>query len=467
MNILMTLIVLGILIFVHELGHFLVARHFKVHIDAFSIGFGPKIFSFTKNGTLYKLSLIPIGGFVKMKEDEIETSNNDIKEVEKPISLEENFDINKISSTNNSSFQSKKWWERALIVFGGPAFNLLFAMLLIFITFFIGRTYSDLSPIISSVEYPYNEYFQQGDRIKEINNNEIRSWMDIYSNVEEGIENVFNIENNILKILGEQDSLTISKSVISIFIDDRIEFFNTLLPLTTNIVGDVTPGMPAWRAGIRTGDRILMINGVETQTWNDVRNGIMNSVGEAVVMTIYREPESSQTNESTFDLTVYPEINPLLGENARVIGITQHLDLTFSEKYSFFESIKYGVFSTISIVSMNYHALFKLAQNPSAFKNNVGGPIMVYYMTAQTTQRGFTEMLFFMAAISILLMIMNLLPIPVFDGGHIMFFLYEGIVGKPIPLKFQIVLQQIGILILVTLMIFAFYSDISRMWFLN
>ena len=491
MNILLTILVLGILILIHELGHFLVAKFFKVHIETFSIGFGPKLFSFTKNGTLYKLSLIPIGGFVKMKEDDILSSefgvqSSELREKPPPISeidLEDKSNEVPLNNENLSSFTSKKWWERALIVFGGPAFNLLFALILIIFTFMIGRTYNDLSPIIESADYPYNEIFFEGDRIIELNGKEIRSWSDIFGNIEENKDNVFLIERkepkDTLSILNSEP-LTRNSIYLdfTLFIENRIDFFTSLTPLTSNIVGEATPGMPAWRAGVREGDKILMIDGVETPRWSDVRNAIIYSQGEYVVLTIQPSQAPSTKNDLggengeivenlTRDIIVYPEINPLLGDNARVIGITQHLDLTFTEKYTFSESIKNGSLTTLSIVFMNYQALFTLAQNPSAFKNNVGGPIMIYYMTAQTTQRGFSDILFFMAAISILLMIMNLLPIPVFDGGHIMFFLFEGIFGKPIPLKIQVFLQQIGILLLVSLMIFAFYSDISRLWILN
>jgi regulator of sigma E protease len=105
-----------------------------------------------------------------------------------------------------------------------------------------------------------------------------------------------------------------------------------------------------------------------------------------------------------------------------------------------------------------------LIKNPSAFKNSIGGPVMIYYMTAQTTKQGFSTMLTFVAMISILLMIMNLLPIPVFDGGHIMFFLIEGIFKRPLPMRVQIIAQQFGMLLLLFLMFFAFYSDISKVF---
>ena len=434
---------MGLLIFVHELGHFLVAKFFKVHIESFAIGFGPSIISFKKKETIYKLSLIPLGGYVKMYDKE---TNDD-------------------SDKLQHSFHNKKWWKKILIVSGGPIFNMLFALLLIIITFAVGRTYSDVSPIIDSAVYPYDEFFQKGDRILQVNNMNIRSWSDIFSSIVENDDNVFiferkpDVKDSKIHQITSADSIT-----ISLFIENYLSFYESLTPKTSNIIGEVNPGMPAWKAGLQAGDRILMIDGVNTENWSDVREGITNSKNDSIVLTIENNSSDSNIDASLRirDVVVYPEINHLLGQNTKIIGISQHLDLTFTEEYSIYEAIKYGLMTTASFVYFNYNSLFILLKNPTTLKNNIGGPIMVYYMTSQTSQRGFSELLLFMAAISILLMIMNLLPIPVFDGGHIIFFLYEGIFSKPIPMKTRIVLQHIGFLILVVLILFTFYSDLSK-----
>ena len=455
MNILATFFVLGFLIFFHELGHFLIAKLFKVHIDTFSIGFGPPLFKLNKNNTLYKLCIIPVGGYVKMKTDDY------TDQTESTI------------TQDTDSFNSKKWWQKSLIVFAGPAFNLILATILIIFSFLWGRTYTDLQPIIDSVDYPYSEFFDSGDIILEVNNKTVRSYSEIFTHIVENQDNVFLVQKNVGNsppssvgnafIRSEFSTCPASPtpptncqlSTVNFQLFNRQEFYNALSPMTTNIVGDVNPGLPAWRAGVKPGDRIIQIDGVETNTWTEVRDGIAFSSNDSIVLTVLRD-------SNTYDLIVQPEINPLVGENAKIIGITQQLDIIFSERYGIIDSIHYGVLTTVNFVYLNYNALFTLAKNPASFKNNVGGPIMVYYMASQTTKKGFADTLLFMATISILLMIMNLLPIPVFDGGLIMFFLYEGVVGKQIPIKIQAILQQIGILFLISLMIYTFYSDITR-----
>ena len=137
------------------------------------------------------------------------------------------------------------------------------------------------------------------------------------------------------------------------------------------------------------------------------------------------------------------------------------------ERYNILQSITYGTVSTISFVYLNYALLFKLVAHPEAIKSNLGGPVMIYTMSQQTVGKGLDVILLFLASISIVLMIMNLLPIPVLDGGHIFFCLIEGIFKKPLPLKVQIILQNIGIFILMSLMIFAFWNDFSRIFSRN
>ena len=434
MSILLTLFVIGFLIFVHELGHFMVAKLFKVHVETFSIGFGPKLFSFQKKETTYKLSIIPIGGYIRMKQDEAEETETTYEE---------------------GSFQSKTWYQRSLIVLAGPIFNLILATILIIATLLIGRTYNDFYPIVEYAEYPYNEYFQKGDVITQVNNVKVNTFTDIYRNLKENEENVFLVERN-------------SESVQSLSVNISSEIPFILYPSTTNLVGDVSVGLPAWKAGVRTGDKIIKIDEKETNTWNDIREAIITSKNESIVLSIERDGVFQE-------ISVYPEINSLLDNDDssgdlrsphqhKIIGITQHFDLTFTDNYNLYDSIKYGVVTTINFVYLNYKAIFTLFQNPALFKNNVGGPIMIHYLTSQATQLGISSTLYFMAAISIMLMIMNLLPIPVFDGGHFMFFLYEGIFRRPIPIKIQMFLQQIGIFILISLMVYAFYSDIMRFW---
>ena len=154
-------------------------------------------------------------------------------------------------------------------------------------------------------------------------------------------------------------------------------------------------------------------------------------------------------------------------DSNKIIGITQKLPVKIEEKYSLFESLKYGSITTISFVALNYVTLYKLISKPSSLKANLGGPVMIYAMSKESAKKGLDSILAFIAAISIILMIMNLLPIPVLDGGHIFFCFIEGIFKKPLTLKTQLVLQRIGLYILLFLMLFAFFNDFYRLFSRN
>jgi len=417
-----TIISLGILVFIHELGHFLAALWMKVKVQTFSLGFGPKLLKYTKNGITYAISCIPLGGYVKMAGEYPEEDK----------------------APDPDGFIYKKWWQRIVIAAAGPLFNLFFAFFLIFVSFIIGKTYSDLSPVIMSADSLYSESFISDDEILAVNDQPIKTFSDIYRKLYENEQNIFHLR---------RDTLFITETV---FISSRADFFNALTPKASNLVGEVFVGLPAWQAGLRTGDRILSINGIETPNWYDFYENINQSASLDVTLQIERDNE-------IFELTMTSEVNPLSETNQKIIGISRYLDVTIHESYGLWESAKLSTATTASMVYMNYHSLYLLFKNPAKFKNSVGGPVMMYYMTSETTQKGASELLLFLGMISVMLMIMNLLPIPVLDGGYIMFCVYEGVFRKPLPVKVQFLLQQLGFFLLVSLMVFAFYSDIHRL----
>ena len=169
--------------------------------------------------------------------------------------------------------------------------------------------------------------------------------------------------------------------------------------------------------------------------------------------------------DKIFNIDIELDDNVL--NDTKIIGITQQQPVTIYEKFSVLQSLKYGYITTISYVAVNYAALYKLALNPSSFKDNIGGPVMIYTMSRQTAKKGFDDVLSFIGLISILLMVMNLLPIPILDGGHIFFCFLEVIFRKPFSLKTQMIFQRIGLYILMLLMVFAFFNDFSRIFSRN
>ena len=419
LNIIGALIALGILVTVHEAGHFIAARFFGVEIEKFSIGFGPKLLSFKRNKTEYRISLIPFGGYLKMKgenpDEEIEDAEN--------------------------SFLTKKWWKRALIAFSGPFANFLFALIIFIATFTIGKNYQDHFPIvgISSI----SDFVQENDQILTVNDHEITSWSEIIKFTESDKINIYEIEREEEKLILE--NLDIEPQT----------WMSEILPFAPAIIGEVYPGLPAYQAGLMEKDEILSVDGIQVNSWYEMRNLVKENVKKSLIFEIKR-------GGNIFEKSIALEEN-ILSDN-KMIGIVQWMPLKMKETFSFFESIELGTITTVNFVYLNYSALFKLMAHPSEFRKNLGGPVMIYTMSQQTAKKGLDSILTFVAAISILLMIMNLLPIPILDGGHIFFCFIEGISQKSLSLKTQMAFQRIGFMILLMLMFFAFFNDFNRIF---
>jgi regulator of sigma E protease len=351
-NIVAFIIVLGILILFHELGHFLIARLFGVGVEKFSIGFGPKLFGKRIGDTDYQVSAIPLGGFVKMvgEDSGAEVSPADIYR----------------------SFTHKHVLKRILIVAAGPFFNLLLAIIIFFGMFQIYGTFI-LEPSL----------------------------------------------------------------------------------------GEVKENSPASRGELKKGDRIVAINEIPIESWYDMAKSISESNGEKIVLHIQR-------NESIIVTNVKPELittKNIFGEDIQryVIGITSSGD-GFSKELNFFQAFSESIIQTYNISKLTIVSIVKLIQGTISTKT-LGGPLMIAQMAGQQAEEGISNLLFFIALLSINLGIINFLPIPVLDGGHLVFFFIEAATGRPVNVKLREIAQQVGIFILVMLMIYVFYNDITRMFF--
>ncbi len=345
------LIVLGILIFFHELGHFLVAKANKVGVLKFSLGFGPAIFKRRIGETEYMVSAIPLGGYVKM--------------------LGENESEEEITHIDpERSFAKKRLMPRASIVAAGPIANLMLAFAIYCIIAWTG------------------------------------------------------------------------------------------LPVIQPIIGEVQNGSPAYNAGILKGDRIISIDKTRIDSWEDISPLIQNA-GENKPIDIIIERESG-----TFIIHVKPKITKMpniFGEeiDRAVIGISASGDMKIG-RLGPISGIHYGLSQTYKVIKITCIAFWKILNGTIDIKKSIGGPIMIAQISGQTFKAGLLPFFSMIAFISINLGLINLMPIPILDGGHLLLFAIEGIIGKPIKGKPREIAQQIGIFLLVLLMIFAFYNDIIR-----
>jgi regulator of sigma E protease len=342
-------VVLGVLIFAHELGHFLMARRFGVGVEKFSLGFGPRIFGRRVGITDYRLSAIPLGGYVKMVGEEPDA---ELTPEEIPL-----------------SFTHKPVWQRFLIVAAGPLANLLLAVVIFFFIFWISGLYE-------------------------------------------------------------------------------------LVP----VVGEVQEGSPALAAGVQPGDRIEAVDGRSVARWEEMAEAIAASGGRPITLRLQRGGEVRS-------LVVQPErktARNLFGEEVerQVIGVSASGEVAARE-VGLLGALKESVVQTYKISELTVLSIVKLIQGRVSAKT-LGGPIMIAEMAGQQAREGAANLIFFIALISINLAVLNILPIPVLDGGHLLFFLLEALRGRPLSLRVRERAQQAGILILVALMIYVFYNDISR-----
>ncbi len=419
-SVLIFIIILGVLVIVHESGHFLAARFLGVRVFKFSVGFGKKIFSFKKNGTEYCLSALPLGGFVKMKGENPEERE----------------------SSDGDEFYAQPWWGRALIAFNGPFFNLIFAFILFVAVYLTGRTYEDNFPVLQSVGESFSDYLRENDEIISINGNPVKGWIEMSQFFKDG-------ELNKISIKRDGKTETFEHTF------KTVDFYSENMVLLPAVIGDVLPGMPAYSAGLEENDTVLKVDGKPVKNWYEMRSAIVDSEKKKTVLSILR-------NGKTFSKVLIPAENPL-DDTGKIIGITHVMPVKIIDRYSFGQSIKRGFNTTFAVLAGNYYGLFKLIQKPKAFRESIGSPLMLASMTKQTAKKGVDSVIFLAGSVSILLMVMNLLPIPVLDGGHIMYCFIEALSGKSVPVKLQLILQQVGLLLLTGLMLFAFFNDIMKL----
>ena len=351
-NIISFVVVLGVLIFVHEFGHFLLAKLLGVGVEKFSLGFGPKILGRKIGMTDYMISAIPLGGYVKMVG---ESPGNELD-----------------NSLRDMSFSHKSLFKRSLIVLAGPMFNLLLAVFIFFVFFQVSG-----------------------------------------------------------------------------------------LPIMQPEVGEVQEGMPAYEAGICPGDRIVSIDGNPVTRWEEMAGLIKQSGGRSISIEVLRDERSVLVNVTPKQLSS----QNLFGEQIEkyVIGITASGAVTI-KKLNIFQSAAYGVSQAWQIAELTVLAIGKIIAGTISAKN-LGGPIMIAQLAGQQAEAGIINLIFFIALLSVNLGIINLLPIPVLDGGHLLFFLIEAVSRRPLNRKMREVAQQVGIFVLILLMIFVFYNDIARILF--
>jgi regulator of sigma E protease len=341
------LFILGILIIVHEFGHFIIAKRLKVKVEKFSLGFGPQLFCKTKNDTQYCINAVPLGGYVKLAGDSIEEYKG-----------------------NPDEYLAKSPLQRAKIILFGPLLNYILGILCLWLIFFVG--------------YP---------------------------------------------------------------------------TLTTKI-GGLIEGFGAKDAGLQVGDKIVAVDGKKVYYWEDLQKDIQAKKQNINVrLSILRD-----NKEYTLDVKIKEkQLDDLLGQkhNVGLIGISP-ADEIVRVRHGFIQSFLLSVNKTWDLTVITYKAIWRMLTGKLSVRESVTGPLGIFYMTSKVVSIGIIAVLHLVAVLSVSLAIFNLLPLPVLDGGHILFLAIEKIRGRPLSLKTERIITQIGLTFIITLAIFVTYNDLLR-----
>tara|TARA_Y100000816_G_scaffold137069_1_gene96973 strand:- start:3790 stop:5142 length:1353 start_codon:yes stop_codon:yes gene_type:complete len=437
-------VLLGVLVTIHEFGHFIVARMCNVHVQRFSVGMGPVFYKkCDKHGTEFALSAIPLGGYVSMITNKL-------------IELEPEIKNQLTEEQLKNTFDSKPKAHRAAIMFAGPLANFLLSIV-IFTGIFLNTVDPKIVPVINSVNqeiiYSNNETFKAKDKILSINNVTVKEAKDInlellsYAGYSGDL--MFSVERDnsdkpINVFVGLKDFLPTSQSQADPTgsLGIKVEYF--MQP----IIGKVISGGSADRAGIKSNDKILEINNSKILFANDIQKKVSENPNRSLEFKLIRDGE-----------IIYLPVNidSQINENVTK-GI---LGVSFGASRNFRQSISKGIYETYNLSLKTLQFIGKMITGNMGTEN-LSGPIGIAQMAGNTAQAGFLPFMYLMALLSISLAVLNLLPIPVLDGGQLTLLGIEAIRGKPLPEKAENIIYTGGAVLVGMLMIFAIFNDISR-----
>ncbi len=406
-----SILVFSAIVLVHEFGHYKAAKSVGIKVYEFAIGMGPTVLKREKNGTVYSIRAIPIGGFVQMEGEE-----EDVK--------------------TSTSYSTKSVWQRFKVVAAGPVMNFVLALALFLIVAFSFGVYGNTIDFIDENSNEYAEGLRTGDSIVSVNGDKSYIWEDIYYEITNSDNTYYTVEyerggvlkqakisNNYRKIVGVTSKLVDGKTT------------------TTVSPSDVTS--PAYEAGIKDGDVITKINDVPVSSWEEITSNIEKTSDKAVKITVER-------NGETMDFTIVPQTQISVKFNTA-------LDKSFST------AISSSAYKTVYFIKLMFKTIAQLVTGKLG-SDSLGGPVMVISMVGEAAESGILSLLNLAAFISINLGFMNLLPIPALDGSKLVFLVVEAVRGKSIPVEKEGYIHFIGFVVLIGFMLFITYKDILRLF---
>ena len=427
------IIAIGILVTFHEYGHFIVARLCNVKVLKFSVGFGKAIFKYQseKNSTEYSLCAIPLGGYVQMLESKNpEGKKNDVNE--------EDFDY---------CFDKKNVYQRFAIVAAGPIFNLILAIVFFTMTYMNGI--GGIKPTIQLADNT-DDY-----KIIAVNDQKVERWQDVR------IEILNNVMNNNQISLSLKNSLNLIRyyklnydPAVLNSEGDIIQNIglNIVYPNREAIIGTVSN--ESNNSNMMIGDKILYVDNTLVSTWDDFVSFIHSNPNKTVNITAMRS-----TNTVNYPVTI-------LDKNSKgYLGVSYKVDMSdyVNVSYDFSNSVIKAISSTTDYTLLTFKMIGRLVMGEANVKN-LSGPLSIAQFSGKSLEMGMSYFLYLLAILSVSLGVLNLLPIPMLDGGHLVYYSYEMITGRELPMNIQLVAQFAGVAILGLIMVVAFYNDFVRIF---
>ncbi len=455
MNILLTIfyfvIVISVLVVVHEMGHFLAAKAFGIRADIFSVGMGTRLFGYHKNtgftfgklpenydygdSTDYRVALLPIGGYVKIAG-----------------MIDESMDKDFLNTPPQPwEFRSKKGWQKFIVLIAGVTMNFILAVVIFaVVTLISGASFVKTTQIgwVAPNSIAEKIGFEKNDKILEINGRQIQSWNAI-------------LESLTFEDLGKEKVIKVQRAGNTVLLNaSGKEILRTLADKKS--LGIEPPGQkvyfqavetvkPAGIAGLKKGDTVVAINNESVSGVIQFTTTIKSNKEKPLTLTVKR-------NNELVNLTVTPNSDGIIGVMLGSVyqGPIEHV------KYNVFQSIGLGFTQSVDAINLFFGSFAQIFNGTLTFKESVGGPIMIAQQASDQASMGILSFMNFIALLSVSLAIINILPLPALDGGHLVFIIIEAITRKEVSPKIKIAIQQSGVVLLMLLMIFVVYNDLTR-----
>ncbi len=433
---------IALLVAIHEFGHFWVARKLNVKVLRFSIGFGAPLFRFhgKKDNTEFVVASIPLGGYVKM-----------LDEREGDVAADE----------IHRAFNRQSVYKRFAIVFAGPLVNFVFAVFAFWLMFVIGV--QGIKPVMGELDpssIAWQSGLRSGDQIVSVDGEKTPTISLVY----EQLLMAFLDRKSALLKLSDQRNITMDFGQMDQDIEpSRLHDVVGLalkLPPRKTIIGEVTPDSPAAIAGVQTGDQIVSIDGKSIVHWKDLVNAVIHRPDETVSVIVLRDGQQQILSVTIGSAQEKKQIIGRIGVLPESITLPESMFSMY--QYSLFAAIPKGIEKTWDLSVLTLKMLGRMVVGQASLKN-ISGPITIAEVAGRSAKMGIEHFLRFLAIVSLSLGVINLLPVPMLDGGHLLFYLVEIVKGSPVSDMVQEIGLKIGVTLLVMLMSIALYNDFSRL----